>query len=729
MSSKSDKDRRKYSRAEHRTQVFFEVGGRKWRGTIINFSEIGMRISTQHVIPTGDLITIPLALKTNAVFPLHGKVVWSKKASQGPKGEESPGLMGIELSAVPVEYLRAVSDMRKHLATSGGRGPDERFEVFHRVRFKSGDTFLTEYTENLNQGGMYIATEEALDPGTIIHAQIEIPGFNDPLELKGKVSYRLDQAAAEERGRAQGVGVQFFDLPSEVKAQLHHYIQRLVIHRSSTKKYLAALVPSKGFLHDFLVPELLFHFSAQEATGILSLERKGIAKKIYFRKGSPIYVESSLRSESIGSYLNRHGLLRLKDTAKWLPFMENRSDFEVVAGLVQENLITLEAILAGLVDYQEERVTNTFPWFDGNFEFSYGTDWPPKIFILPLQTYRMVFSGVVRFYDRTLVEAWMGLSEDCILRRKEIPSQQSVLPPLEYDLLQELWTPKTIEALGKDLQLPMETLLPAAYALIISKWATLDFPLYKAQATKTTLKTTEKCSQSKSKQTQKWKKLIEEDFERLRNLNYFELLGVEVTATEREIESAYEERAKRYAWEDIYFDQVEDKGLFEKVSQILAWIRTARDTLLDPNTRHRYERDRFPTEKLQADEALFEVEKQLLMAISKINEGRIHEALKILDKLQKSSPTISSVLGWYGWVLFKISPKENSKKAQDLIHEATLKDPSESQFYYFKGEICSYLNDWFHAEIFFRQALRLQENFKEAQDALTKVRHEMRPTK
>jgi len=722
---KAKRERRRYPRAELRTRIYFEADGMRWRGTIVNFSEIGLLVECNHLLSLGKKLKIPISLPSKVLFHLQGIVAWSKKSIKRKDHESKQGFMGIELAAVPVEYLNAVADMRKRLATSPARSTAERFEVFHRVKFKSGENFLTEYTENLNQGGMYIATDEQLERDTIIHTQLEIPGFKDPIDIKGRVAYRLDATAAKAKGRTAGVGVQFIEMSDRVRNQLDQYVRRLSIHRSDPKKHLTAEVPSSGVLKDFLVPELLLGFSIKEATGILRLQKADIKKEIFFRKGLPVFAQSSLPSESLGQYLTRRGLLPLKDLAKWLSVLEQPDSF-IAKDLVREKFVDQKVMVEALIGYQEERITNAFPWFDGEFEFIYTTEWPETIMMLPLQTHRMVFSGATDWYDATLIRSWMGLNEDSNVRRVKMPTSDNVLSPIAYQILFELWMPQTLKDLSKELGMPMGSLLPASYALIISGWVELEFHLESQKTKDVSKKLKKKPKVTPAENSRNWKKLIEEDFSRLQNLNYFELLGVTEEATEVDIAHAYLNRTARYSKEYLHLDRWKDKDLLHKVSQILAWLRTAHDTLLDPNTRDKYAKEENVLERKSSQHNSFEMDHAVLLAMSEMKMGNSQEALSILEPIIESQPYHPTIHGWYGWTLFKNNSITHMDESRNMIIKAISQDPSDPQFYYFLGMIHMFVKEWNEAELSFLQALRLQENFAEADAGLAEAREHLK---
>ncbi len=722
--SKSKQERRKIARINRRAVVRFRGEGREAEGILYNFSEVGMFVKTDNPLPIGALISIPIQVDKESNIEIQGRVVWSST----PRPQEKPtarGGMGVELSAAPETYLRFVSKMRAQLSQAP-RALEERFEVYHRVRFKSGQDFLTEYTENLSRGGMFLATTQRLEPGQTIKAQLEIAGIDEPIEVEGKVAYRLDAKQAEEKGRAAGLGVQFVDLNSEAKARLDHYISRLETHRSRPERRRVEKIPPSGSLKDYLVPELVLGFLQEKQTGTLLIERQGVTKLVYIKDGNPVFVESNLRTETLGQYLVRKGKITPMDLEESLEELA-QSDLHHGEIMVQGGMLDSPTLAQAFVEHHEEKLLNMFSWFDGRFEFIPGTDWPPTISILPLKPYRITFQGISRWYDSTLIGAWMGLDEETAIRQIALPPADAGVRPIIPEILKRCATPQTVRKLSAKLQLSVNELLPLIYGMVIAGWVTLDFSNIadvSAPEFKSTLKEEPRALSPESEKVldllRRW---IKEDFERLRSLNFYELFGVKEDATEAEITRAHMERVSRYASHDI--EDIDDKEVREKVQQIHSWLKLAFDTLRDPNLKKLYSRREKKAETENKTKPQIELERQLLVCIRDLEMENMQKAISGLTLASQMYPENRSVQGYLAWALFQQEKKTNSGKASKMLDEAILNDPSDHQLRFYRGQIAMYLNDWRKAERHFSQAVRLHPSFVKAKVALD-LAHEKR---
>src|SRR4051794_17644364 len=94
----------------------------------------------------------------------------------------------------------------------GLRG-DKRYPPVQRlnVRCASWRDFSDHYAADVSQGGMFIATSEALPILTELGVEIALPEGH-VIPLKARVVHVIDEAQATVDGRVPGIGVQFIDV-------------------------------------------------------------------------------------------------------------------------------------------------------------------------------------------------------------------------------------------------------------------------------------------------------------------------------------------------------------------------------------------------------------------------------------------------------------------------------------------------------------------------------------
>ncbi len=67
------------------------------------------------------------------------------------------------------------------------------------------------YTHDISQGGLYLATQNFLPLGSVVQLKVELPDGAEPAPIIARVAYTLDAEEAQQRGRSQGMGMEFLD--------------------------------------------------------------------------------------------------------------------------------------------------------------------------------------------------------------------------------------------------------------------------------------------------------------------------------------------------------------------------------------------------------------------------------------------------------------------------------------------------------------------------------------
>jgi uncharacterized protein (TIGR02266 family) len=69
------------------------------------------------------------------------------------------------------------------------------------VDYSAVDAFFSEFTTNVNEGGMFIATETPSPLGTDVRLEFRLPGLDHPVNVSGRVAWVSDgRAVARQDG-------------------------------------------------------------------------------------------------------------------------------------------------------------------------------------------------------------------------------------------------------------------------------------------------------------------------------------------------------------------------------------------------------------------------------------------------------------------------------------------------------------------------------------------------
>ncbi|MFN3197627.1 MAG: response regulator [Bradymonadia bacterium] len=85
-----------------------------------------------------------------------------------------------------------------------------------RVRYGSAGVLKTDFTENISQGGLFVATHEPFEIGQDISLRLSCPGLTEEVEVQGTVKW-VGRRPGAEGHPVKGIGVQFDHLGDPLK--------------------------------------------------------------------------------------------------------------------------------------------------------------------------------------------------------------------------------------------------------------------------------------------------------------------------------------------------------------------------------------------------------------------------------------------------------------------------------------------------------------------------------
>jgi uncharacterized protein (TIGR02266 family) len=92
-----------------------------------------------------------------------------------------------------------------------------------RVDYGTIDELFSEFTRDINEGGLFIETEKPRPIGTEVCLQFNLPGSDRTVETNGIV-VRIVGGSDDS---TPGMGIEFEDLPPEARAHINQVIRTL----------------------------------------------------------------------------------------------------------------------------------------------------------------------------------------------------------------------------------------------------------------------------------------------------------------------------------------------------------------------------------------------------------------------------------------------------------------------------------------------------------------------
>lgn len=122
-------------------------------------------------------------------------------------------------SPAPVETVGAetaaeVSNKRQH----------NRIPLEIDIDFASESNFYNGFTENISEGGVFVATYEQKGMGEKVSLKFRLPDSNETIECEGEVRWIREQNA-DTPDVSPGIGIRFINMSPSVQARVDEFIR------------------------------------------------------------------------------------------------------------------------------------------------------------------------------------------------------------------------------------------------------------------------------------------------------------------------------------------------------------------------------------------------------------------------------------------------------------------------------------------------------------------------
>ena len=113
--------------------------------------------------------------------------------------------------------------MSQRTRESKDRRRSDRHSAKIPVDYSAVDSFFTEFCSNINDGGLFVETENPPPTDTVVQLQIRLPELDEPLTLEARVAWVSDGKA----DAPSGMGVEFIGMDSAARETINEVVRRL----------------------------------------------------------------------------------------------------------------------------------------------------------------------------------------------------------------------------------------------------------------------------------------------------------------------------------------------------------------------------------------------------------------------------------------------------------------------------------------------------------------------
>jgi curved DNA-binding protein CbpA len=383
------------------------------------------------------------------------------------------------------------------------------------------------------------------------------------------------------------------------------------------------------------------------------------------------------------------------------------------AVLVELGYLKPKDLIWAVTHQVEEIILSLFQWEDGEFEFKEIPLPSEEVITLKLSAANLIYRGIKRidnftylkdgFFPMDAIMAYsadpMDLFQDIRLEEKDkdilflIDGSRKVQDILLLSSLDNLQTMKILYAL-------MNARLIEIKEKDLEREDTISEEVLKEPEEELDTEFMEK---------------VEELYNRLSSIDYYNILGITKWSTHDEIKKAYFKKAKEFH-PDRHFSLMSET-LKNKLNALFSHITMAYKTLSHPQMKMEYDQD--PSFKASSMEG-----RPAEMAKAKFEEGK----KALWDKLYAEAVELfgqaayldSSVAGYHFYFGMALAKEKKFREAQEAINNALKLDPLNANYMAELGHM--YLELGFHsrAKAAFEKAIQLDPSNKRATEGLQK---------
>jgi len=319
-------------------------------------------------------------------------------------------------------------------------------------------------------------------------------------------------------------------------------------------------LPEEGYLIDEFLGALLHSVFVEQFSGIMHLETDEGDKRIYFSNGLPVYAESEIVSETLGAFLVRNSIITREQNEDLLGAMKS-TGMRHGEIMVQSGLMTPHDLYVHLEAHIMDKINSAFDLLNAYFKLVPGDEWMGSIMPARIPIGRLILDGVKRSIPADQVRAELGLNDT------DLPF---MLPDQIYTADQLRLAPEELRLKrGIDHKLPFRDLISTNPAQRRDD-ARIIYALFLMQIMGIELNGAEKITAPKSvkappgrrsdaRQTRSAEsgamseraQMMLSEYLKLRDVDYYKLLGVNRDATREEIRKSYAEKSQRYHPDNI----------------------------------------------------------------------------------------------------------------------------------------------------------------------------------
>lgn len=359
----------------------------------------------------------------------------------------------------------------------------------------------------------------------------------------------------------------------------------------------------QGNLTNDQLPDVIQSLRRERESGVLQVSRDDTSKRVYFGRGSMVFARSTLHSDRLGEMLVRKGELTRSNLALASNKMRARRE-RLGTTLVALGLMSPHRLQTRLAEQVRGIIHSLFEWSDGEFRFQQESKpFEPDV-ALDLPTVPILLEGT-RHMDPDKVRAGLGELARVVSNTKDarVITHYANLSPEEGFVLSRVDGTATLSDILLMSPLAEIETLRCLYALMSSGFLEVGaksrevapsaqkrqepIEVFHGPTTRSTVAKKRASRPTSTVADLRTEQDIEAKLHSLSTGTYYDWLEVHRTAETKELKKAFATLIMKYHPDRHRPEILESVG--NKLEAILAKVTQAQETLMDAQSRRRYD--------------------------------------------------------------------------------------------------------------------------------------------
>lgn len=245
-------ERRVHERVPLKVAVTMSSTSNFYAGITNDISEGGLFVATTDPPPANAEVEMTLSLPIGEPFVIEGVVCWVRGKMGGTSGvlagcgirftkiaedslvlirefvEQRDTMLYEDGSLQPPaeivkEKIKSVSDLRREAEERYvEQRQHERVPLKVAVNMGSASNFYAGITNNISEGGLFVATKSSPPMGTMVEMMLSLPGNSEPFRVEGEVRWICNSTSESEAG----CGIRWTSLSPDALNAIKRFIEK-----------------------------------------------------------------------------------------------------------------------------------------------------------------------------------------------------------------------------------------------------------------------------------------------------------------------------------------------------------------------------------------------------------------------------------------------------------------------------------------------------------------------